>query len=168
MEVSGRLCNTRLLPRTNFLFFYISFSFLSCEMVFATRSLLSFRALTRPSRLVPCHARRCFPQGIRHLSDDKPSLEQSQPTEDAQPQAETDIPLQTVPLEQLKAKEAEVADLTVSLRLCFCGLCQPSAQCRPRKRTTTRLRHLAFCRRSPSSRRRPFPCSQVCPCALSK
>ncbi|KAI6108985.1 GrpE-domain-containing protein [Pisolithus croceorrhizus] len=85
-------------------------------MVFATRSLLSLRALTRPSRHVPCHARRYLPQGIRHLSDDKPSLEQSQPAQDAQPQAETDIPLQTVPLEQLKAKEAEVADLTNRLR----------------------------------------------------
>ncbi|KAI6109806.1 GrpE-domain-containing protein [Pisolithus sp. B1] len=85
-------------------------------MVFATRSLLSFRALTRPSRHVPCHARRYLPQGIRHLSDDKPSIEQSQPAQDAQPQAETDIPLQTVPLEQLKAKEAEVADLTNRLR----------------------------------------------------
>ncbi|KAI6167013.1 GrpE-domain-containing protein [Pisolithus thermaeus] len=85
-------------------------------MVFATRSLLSFRALTRPSRHVPCHARRYLPQGIRHLSDDKPSIEQSQPAQDAQPQAETDIPLQTVPLEQLKAKEAEVADLTSRLR----------------------------------------------------
>ncbi|KAI6039077.1 GrpE-domain-containing protein [Pisolithus marmoratus] len=69
----------------------------------------SLRVLTRQSH-------RSLPLGIRHLSDDKPNLEQSQPAQDAQPQPETDIPPQTVPLEQLKAKEAEVADVTNRLR----------------------------------------------------
>ncbi|KAI6028403.1 GrpE-domain-containing protein [Pisolithus orientalis] len=80
----------------------------------ARRSLLSFRSLARPSRQVLGHPLRCLPPGIRHLSDDK--LSESQPVQDAQPQPDTDIPPQTVPLEQLKAKEAEVVDLTNRLR----------------------------------------------------